>query len=70
MELENRDRRNAQELASTWGEVRVEFDRYGAALRDAYTILGERDFLAIFETEDREAAFKSALTLRRHGLNA
>ncbi|ELY99184.1 hypothetical protein C481_15075 [Natrialba asiatica DSM 12278] len=50
--------------------MRVEFDRYGAALRDAYTILGERDFLAIFETEDREAAFKSALTLRRHGLNA
>lgn len=50
--------------------MRAELDQHGAALRDAYTVLGEHDFLATFETGDRGAAFKSALTLRCHGLNA
>lgn len=66
--LDDRDAQNAQELATIWGEIRTEFEEHGAELRDSYAALGEYDFLIIFETDDNEAAFKSALTLHRHGL--
>lgn len=65
VDLDNREVQNAQELASIWGEIRTEFETHGAELRDAYAALGEFDFLVVF---DNEAAFKSALTLHRHGL--
>ncbi|WP_254767293.1 GYD domain-containing protein [Salinilacihabitans rarus] len=66
----DRDVQNAQELASIWGEIRTEFEEHEAELVDSYAILGEHDFLVIFEAPDREAAFRSALTLRRHDLSA
>ncbi|QLK24906.1 GYD domain-containing protein [Natrinema zhouii] len=68
VDLADRDVQNAQELATIWGEIRTEFEEHGAELRDSYAALGECDFLVIFETDDNEAAFKSALTLYRHGL--
>ncbi|OIB56364.1 GYD domain-containing protein [Natrialba sp. SSL1] len=70
IDVEGRDVQNAQELASIWGEVHTEFEQHNAELQESYAILGEHDFLAVFEAGDREAAFKSALTLRRHGLRA
>lgn len=66
----DRDVQNVQELASIWGEVRGEFTEHEAELVDSYAMLGSHDFLVIFEAPDRESAFKSALTLRRHGLEA
>ncbi|MFC4544256.1 GYD domain-containing protein [Halosolutus amylolyticus] len=69
IELADRDVQNAQEMASIWGEVRTEFEQHNAELLDSYAILGEHDFLALFEAGDNEAAFKCALTLRRHGLD-
>ena len=65
-----RDVQNAQELASIWGEIRNEVESYGCELVDSYAILGKHDFLIIFDAGDREGAFKTALTLRRHGLSA
>ncbi|ELY88932.1 hypothetical protein C484_15103 [Natrialba taiwanensis DSM 12281] len=51
IELENRDVQHARELASIWDEVRAEFDQHGAALRNAYTVLGEQDFLRFSRPE-------------------
>ena len=68
VDIDDRDVQNAQELASIWGEIRTEFEQHNSELRDSYAALGRHDFLVIFEAGDREAAFKSALTLRRHGL--
>ncbi|WP_121742186.1 GYD domain-containing protein [Natronorubrum halophilum] len=68
IELDDRDVQNAQELASIWGEIRTEFEQHDAELIDSYAALGNADFLITFEVDDREAAFKCALTLRRHGL--
>lgn len=65
-----RDVQNVQELASIWGEIRGEFTEHEAEIVDSYAMLGSHDFLVIFEAPDRESAFKSALTLRRHGLEA
>ena len=70
VQLDDRDVQNMQELASIWGEVRAEFEEHDVELRDSYAILGEHDFLVIFEAPNREGAFKSALTLHRHGLDA
>ncbi|WP_290814250.1 GYD domain-containing protein [Halovivax sp.] len=69
IETDDRTVQNAQELASIWGEIRSEIEDHEATLVDAYAILGEHDFLVIFEVPDREGAFKTALTLRRHGLS-
>ncbi|THE66450.1 GYD domain-containing protein [Salinadaptatus halalkaliphilus] len=66
--LGDRDVQNAQEMAAVWGEIRTEFEQHNATLEESYAILGEHDFLIIFEADDHEAGFKSALTLRRHGL--
>ena len=70
IQLGDRDVQNAQELASIWGEVATAFDGHNAELVDSYAILGQHDFLVIFEADDTEAGFKCALTLRRHGLEA
>lgn len=68
MTLADRDVQNAQELASIWGELETELDQHEATLEESYAILGEYDFLVIFEADDREAGFKSALAMHRHGL--
>ncbi|MDS0473647.1 GYD domain-containing protein [Natrinema sp. 1APR25-10V2] len=68
VDLADRDVQNAQELTTIWGEIRTEFEGHNTELVDSYAALGEHDFLITFEAADREAAFKSALTLHRHGL--
>lgn len=70
VETADRDVQNAQELASIWGEIRTEFADHDAELEESYAIMGEHDFLVIFDAPDRESAFKAALTMRRHGLSA
>ncbi|APW99974.1 gyd domain protein [Halobiforma lacisalsi AJ5] len=68
IDVTDREVQNTQELASIWGEIRTEFEQHEAELVDSYAILGQHDFLVIFDADDHESAFKSALTLRRHGL--
>lgn len=70
VDASDRDVQNAQELASIWGEIQTEFEDHEAKLLDSYAILGEHDFLVTFEVPDSDAAFKAALTLRRHNLSA
>ncbi len=70
VEADDRDVQNAQELASIWGEIRTEFEDHDAELLESYAIMGEHDFLVVFEVPDRDSAFKAALTMRRHGLSA
>ncbi len=65
-----RDVQNAQELASIWGEIRTEIADHEGELLASYAVLGEWDFLVVFDAPDREGAFKAALTLRRHDLSA
>ncbi|EMA41779.1 GYD domain-containing protein [Halobiforma nitratireducens] len=68
IDVTDREVQNTQDLASIWGEIRTEFEEHEADLVDSYAVLGKYDFLIIFEAGDHESAFKSALTLRRHGL--
>ena len=70
VDVDDRSVQNAQELSSIWGEIRTEFEEHEAEVIDSYAILGTHDFLVVFDAADRESAFKSALTLRRHGLSA
>lgn len=70
VDVDDRTVQNAQELSSIWGEIRTEFEEHEAEIIDSYAILGEHDFLVVFDAADQESAFKSALTLRRHGLSA
>ncbi|WP_255194385.1 GYD domain-containing protein [Natronobeatus ordinarius] len=69
IDVDDRTVQNAQELASIWGEIKTELESHDAELLESYAILGGHDFLVIFDAPDREGAFKSALTLHRHGLD-
>lgn len=60
---------NAQELASIWGELRNEIGERGGELRDAYAILGEHDYLLIFDAPDRDVALQISLVVERRGLD-
>ena len=66
--LEDRTAQNAQDLASIWGDAGNELAEFDAEIIDAYAMLGEYDFLVIYEAPDHEGALKSSLTLGRHGL--
>ncbi|PSP99783.1 gyd domain protein [Halobacteriales archaeon QS_5_70_17] len=60
---------NAQELASIWGGLRHEISDVGGEMRDAYAILGEHDYLLIFEAPDRDTALQISLVVERRGLD-
>lgn len=60
---------NVQELAAVWGDVASEVNQFDATLRDSYAVLGDYDFVLVFEAPDHDTAFKVALTMERHGLD-
>lgn len=60
---------NAQELATVWGEVRTDITNVGGELIDAYAILGEHDFLVLFEANDEREAMQISIGIERYGLD-
>ncbi|WP_435335369.1 GYD domain-containing protein [Haloarchaeobius sp. TZWWS8] len=67
--VRERDVNNVQELATIWGEIRSEIEDFDATLEDTYAVLGDYDFIVIFEAAGRDEAFKVALAMERHGLD-
>jgi uncharacterized protein with GYD domain len=63
------DFQNLQELAVIWQEVEAEMEDFDAELLHSYAVLGEFDFLTIFEAPDSDAAFQVSLTMQRNGLD-
>lgn len=60
---------NVQELAAIWGEIGNDVAELGGELVDAYAILGEHDFLVVFEADGRDGAFKTSVSMERYGLD-
>lgn len=60
---------NIQELASMWGNLNNDVEQFGGELIDAYAVLGEHDYLVIFEAEGRDGAFKTSVSIERYGLD-
>lgn len=60
---------NAQELAAIWGDIRNDIDEIGGTLHDSYAILGERDFLALFEADGRNTAMQISIRMESYGLD-
>lgn len=60
---------NAQELASIWGELSNEIDDLGGEMHDAYAILGDHDYLIMFEAPDHKTALQISLVVERRGLD-
>lgn len=60
---------NVQELATVWGDVRGDVADVGGDLLDAYAVLGEHDFLVLFEASDREEALQISVGMERYGLD-
>ncbi|RRJ33129.1 GYD domain-containing protein [Halocatena pleomorpha] len=60
---------NVQSLATVWGDLRTEINDHGGHLLESYAILGEYDFLVLFEADDRNQAFRISLIIERRGLD-
>lgn len=60
---------NPQQLATIWGDIENDVANRGGELIDAYAILGERDFLVLFEAEGRNQAFQISIAIERYGLD-
>jgi uncharacterized protein with GYD domain len=69
VQVRDREVNNVQELATIWGTLKLEVEAFDATLEDTYAILGDYDFLVVFEAADRHEAFKVALATERHGLD-
>jgi uncharacterized protein with GYD domain len=67
--LRDRNINNVQELATVWGELKVETEEFDATLEDTYAILGDYDFVVVFDAAGRDEAFRVALAMERHGLD-
>lgn len=60
---------NAQELASVWGDLRNDIDEVGGELNDAYAMLGDHDYLVLFDAPDHQTALQISLIVERRGLD-
>ncbi|MWG36701.1 GYD domain-containing protein [Halomarina oriensis] len=60
---------NAQELASVWGDLRNDIADVGGEMKDAYAILGDHDYLILFEAPDHQTALQISLVVERRGLD-
>ena len=69
IKVRDRNVQNVQEMATIWGDIRSEIEEFDAKLLHSYAVLGDYDFIVIFEAADNDEAFKAALTVERHGLD-
>ncbi len=61
---------NAQELTSFWGDLRGKLEEdFETTLEQSYAVLGEIDFVLIFDSPDRDAAAQAALAIGSYGLD-
>lgn len=63
------DAQNVQELASIWGTIENELAEIGVAVQASYAVLGEVDFLVVYEAPGPDVAFQADVVLERHGLD-
>jgi uncharacterized protein with GYD domain len=69
VEVEDSDVQNVQGFASIWGEIRNDVEMQGGEMVDAYAVLGEYDFLLLFEADDPEQAMQISIGVERYGLD-
>ena len=69
VEVVDAEFQDLHELASLWGDIRVDLEEVDAELQDTYALLGNYDFLVVFEAPDRESVFEVSLAAERHGLD-
>ena len=60
---------NVQDLATIWGDLNGDIEALGGELLEAYAILGEHDFLVVFEADGRDGAFQTSVSIERYGLD-
>ena len=69
VEVREEQAQNAQDLATIWGEIREDVSDVGGELIDAYAVLGEHDFLVLFEADGPEQAMQVSIGVERYGLD-
>lgn len=61
---------NPQELVSFLGEIRTKLEEeFDTVVEHSYAVLGEIDFVLIFDAPNRDAAVQAALAIGSYGLD-
>lgn len=69
VEVDDAEAQNVQEFVSLWGRIREDISTFEAELKETYAILGEHDFLVLFEAVDQQEALRIAIAIERYGLD-
>jgi uncharacterized protein with GYD domain len=71
VEVTDAEFQNLQEFASIWGDIRLEVEELNpdVEITDTYALLGQYDFLLVFDAPDRDSVFELSLAVERHGLD-
>lgn len=69
VDVNDESAQNVQDLAAIWGDIRNDISGVGAELLDTYAILGEHDYLVLYEARDRDHAFQVSVKLEQYGLD-
>lgn len=60
---------NAQELASIVGDVRSDVEALGGDVRETYCLLGQYDYVLVYDAPSEGVAVQIAITLEEYGLD-
>lgn len=69
IDVDSESAQNLQELAAIWGQIDRELADIGVTVEEAYAVLGEVDFLVVFEAPSTDVAFQADVVLERHGMD-
>lgn len=69
VDVDGRAFQNPQEYVSIWGDIRRDIEAAGGEVTETYGVLGQYDFLVVFQVADEETAFQVTQVIERHGLD-
>lgn len=61
---------NVQEFVTVYGSIQNDIESIGCELTDAFALLGQYDFLFVFEAPSKDEAIQVSIALDRYGLDA
>lgn len=70
LEINQADPQNVQELAAIWGELENELAELGIEVEASYAVLGQVDFLVIYDAPGHDEAFQAGTIFERRGFDA
>jgi uncharacterized protein with GYD domain len=67
--LQEEQAQNVQEFMSVFGAIQNDLEDLGCELQDTYALLGQHDFLFVYDAPSEAEAVQASVTMERRGLD-